>query len=196
LGNQIIGGIAVNQANYAVPSNNLNAQGVAPQPGMMQPGAPQQPGFNGAAPAVPTNMPQQQMAMQPQQQQACTPQTANTPLCRANDKVNGATTQVASMTQSAQVLSGTLKSLFGKSTPAPAPQQPYQQPAYPQQQQAYPQQAPYPQQQQPYPQGQNPQQQAQYPQPQYPQQQPQYAQPQPGVQYAQQQPPNPQQQPH
>ena len=116
LGNQIIGGIAVNQANYAVPSNNLNAQGLAPQPAMMQPGAPQQqPGFNGAAPPVPTNMPQQQMAMQPQQQQACTPQNANTPLCRANDKVNGATTQVTSMTQSAQVLSGTLKSLFGKS---------------------------------------------------------------------------------
>lgn len=200
LGNQIIGGIAVNQANYAVPSNNLNAQGLAPQPAMMQPGAPQQPGFNGAAPPVQTNMPQQQMAMQPQQQQACTPQNANTPLCRANDKVNGATTQVNSMTQSAQVLSGTLKSLFGKSAPAaapaPAPQQPYQQAAYPQQQQAYPQQAPYPQQQQPYPQGQNPQQQAQYPQAQYPQQQPQYAQPQPGVQYAQQQPPNPQQQPH
>jgi hypothetical protein len=194
LGNQIVGGIAVNQANYAAPPSNMNAGGAAPQPMM-----PQQPTYNGAAPAAPANMPQQQFAMQqPQQQsQQCTPQNANSALCRANDKVNGATTQVASMTQSAQVLSGTLKSLFGKSTPAaapaaaPAPQQQYVPTNYPQQQQP-----PYPQQQQQYPQGQYPQQQAQYPQGQYPQQQPQYAQPQqPGVQYAQQQP-NPQQQPH
>ena len=216
LGNQIIGGIAVNQANYgAPPPANMNA-GVAPQPGM-----PQQPQYNGVAPAGQNNM-QQQYAVQQPQQQACTPQTANTPLCKANDKVTGATTQATSMAQSAQVLSGTLKGLFGKSAPAaapaPAPQQPYQQASYPQQQQPYPQQGQYVQQQpqypqqgqyvqqqpqypqqQPYPQGQPPQGQA--PQGQYPQQQQypqaQYPQQQPGnVQYAQQQAPNPQQQPH
>ena len=196
LGNQIVGGIAVNQANYTAPPGNMNAGGAAPQPMM-----PQQPAYNGAAPGVQGNMPQQQMATQQPQQQACTPQNANSSLCKANDKVNGATTQAAGLTQSAQVLSGTLKSLFGKSTPAAAPapqQQPYVQTAYPQQQyqQAPQQQQPYPQnanpqQQQPYPQGQYPQQQ-QYPQGQYPQQQqqaqqPQYTQQQPApVQYAQQ----------
>lgn len=198
LGNQIVGGIAVNQANYAAPPGNMNAGGAAPQQMM-----PQQPVYNGAAPGVQGNMPQQQTAMQQPQQQACTPQNANSPLCKANDKVNGATTQAAGLTQSAQVLSGTLKSLFGKSTPAPAPapqQQPYVQTGYPQQQQQYQQvpqqQQPYPQnanpqQGQPYPQGQYPQQQ-QYPQGQYPQQQqqaqqPQYTQQQPApVQYAQQ----------
>jgi len=188
LGNQIIGGIAVNQANYAAPGSNMNAGGVTPQPMM-----PQQPAYNGAPPAVPGNLPQQQLAMQQPQQAQCTPQNANSALCRANDKVSGATAQVAAMSQSAQVLSGTLKSLFGKPTPAPAPapQQQYVPANYPQQQQT-----PYPQQQQPNPQGQYPQQQAQYPQAQYPQPQPQYTQPQqPGVQYAQQQP-NPQQQPH
>jgi hypothetical protein len=183
LGNQIVGGIAVNQANYSAPPGNMNAGGPAPQQMM-----PQQPAYNGV-PGVQGNMPQQQMAMQQSpQQQTCTAQNANSPLCRANDKVTGATTQAAGLSQSAQVLSGTLKSLFGKSTPATAPapqQQPYVQAAYPQQQQQYPQQ-----QQQPYPQGQY-QQQQQYPQGQYPQQQqaaqPQYPQQQPAqVQYAQQ----------
>lgn len=192
LGNQIIGGIAVNQANYAAPGSNMNAGGVAPQPMM-----PQQPAYNGAPPPAQANMPQQQLAMQQPQQQQCTPQNANSPLCRANDKVTGATTQVAAMSQSAQVLSGTLKSLFGKpaAAPAPAPQQQYVPANYPQQQQQqYPQQQPYPQgqypQQQQYPQGQYPQQQQQVPQGQYVQQQapqPQYTQQQPPpVQYAQQ----------